>query len=62
MIGKVIAIADALRIERGKLVTTTVARLRGDPSDGPVADNVEADRAILETDIRLARDVEESVP
>jgi hypothetical protein len=27
-----------------------------------VADNVEADRAILETDIRLARDVEESEP
>jgi hypothetical protein len=33
-----------------------------DPSDGPVADNVEADRAILETNIRLARDGEESEP
>jgi transcriptional regulator with XRE-family HTH domain len=29
-IGRVISIADALQIEPGKLVTMTVARLRGD--------------------------------
>jgi len=29
-IGRVIAVADALRIEPGTLVTMTVARLRGD--------------------------------
>jgi hypothetical protein len=33
-----------------------------DPRDGPMADNAEADRALLETDIRLARDAEESEP
>ena len=33
-----------------------------DPRDGPMVDNVEADRALLEKDIRLARDTEESEP
>ncbi len=31
-LGMVVTIADALRIEPGKLVTTTVTRLRGDAS------------------------------
>jgi hypothetical protein len=37
-----------------------IARL--DPNDGLVVPNAEADRALRETDVRLARDAEESEP
>jgi hypothetical protein len=37
-----------------------IARL--DPNDGLVVPNAEADRALRETDVRLARDAEDSEP